>query len=74
MDGHAPYLRAPVFPVTARSGGLYVWAVQLAVYYRQQFPAGRASSTLLYRKYGHNEGDDPSFPQGPAHYEVIPPE
>ena len=47
-----------------------MWAVQLAVDYRQQFQQDVLIDLYSYRKYGHNEGDEPAFTQ-PRMYEVI---
>jgi 2-oxoglutarate dehydrogenase E1 component len=47
-----------------------VWAVQLAVDYRQRYQQDVVLDLFCYRKYGHNEGDEPSFTQ-PRMYEVI---
>src|SRR6267143_1868902 len=47
-----------------------VWAVQLAIEYRQTFGQDVLIDLYRYRKYGHNEADEPSFTQ-PVMYEVI---
>jgi 2-oxoglutarate dehydrogenase E1 component len=66
----ARVLRAPVFHVNAEDPEAVVWAVQLAVEYRQQFQQDVLIDLYSYRKYGHNEGDEPAFTQ-PRMYEVI---
>src|SRR5438067_2419931 len=63
-------LRAPVFHVNGEDPEAVVWAVQLAVDYRQQFRQDVLIDLYSYRKYGHNEGDEPAFTQ-PRMYEVI---
>ncbi|HYS09970.1 MAG TPA: 2-oxoglutarate dehydrogenase E1 component [Myxococcales bacterium] len=63
-------LRAPVFHVNGEDPEAVVWAVQLAVDYRQQFQQDVLIDLYSYRKYGHNEGDEPAFTQ-PRMYEVI---
>ena len=63
-------LRAPVFHVNGEDPEAVVWAVQLAVDYRQKFQQDVLIDLYCYRKYGHNEGDEPAFTQ-PRMYEVI---
>src|SRR3954469_2831308 len=66
----ARVLRAPVFHVNGDDPEAVVWAVQLAVEYRQRFQQDVVIDLYCYRKYGHNEGDEPAFTQ-PVMYEVI---
>ena len=66
----ARVLRAPVFHVNGEDPEAVVWAVQLAVEYRQTFQQDVLIDLYCYRKYGHNEGDEPAFTQ-PRMYEVI---
>ncbi|HYZ89753.1 MAG TPA: 2-oxoglutarate dehydrogenase E1 component [Myxococcales bacterium] len=66
----ARVLRAPVFHVCGEDPEAVVWAVQLAVDYRQTFGQDVLIDLYCYRKYGHNEADEPSFTQ-PIMYEVI---
>jgi 2-oxoglutarate dehydrogenase E1 component len=66
----ARVLRAPVFHVNGEDPEAVVWAVQLAVDYRQTFQQDVLIDLYCYRKYGHNEGDEPAFTQ-PRMYEVI---
>jgi 2-oxoglutarate dehydrogenase E1 component len=66
----ARVLRAPVFHVNGEDPEAVVWAVQLAVDYRQTFAQDVLIDLYCYRKYGHNEADEPSFTQ-PVMYEVV---
>ncbi|MFS4460779.1 2-oxoglutarate dehydrogenase E1 component [Bdellovibrio sp. HCB2-146] len=47
-----------------------VRAVDMALRYRQEFGKDVVLNLLCYRKYGHNEGDEPAFTQ-PQMYELI---
>jgi 2-oxoglutarate dehydrogenase E1 component len=63
-------LRVPVFHVNGDDPEALVWTMQLAVEYRQKFQQDVVIDFVCYRKYGHNEGDEPGFTQ-PQMYEVI---
>ncbi|HCY25452.1 MAG TPA: 2-oxoglutarate dehydrogenase E1 component, partial [Cryomorphaceae bacterium] len=47
-----------------------VHAMRLAIEYRQRFERDIFIDLLCYRKYGHNEGDEPRFTQ-PLLYKAI---
>ena len=61
---------SPVIHVNGDDVEAVVHALQLAVEYRQRYHKDVFIDLLCYRKYGHNEGDEPRFTQ-PKLYEVI---
>ena len=61
---------SPVFHVNGDDVEAVVHALKLAVEYRQKYNKDVFIDLLCYRKYGHNEGDEPRFTQ-PKLYELI---
>ncbi len=61
---------SPVLHVNGDDVEAVVHALQLAVEYRQKYHKDVFIDLLCYRKYGHNEGDEPRFTQ-PKLYELI---
>jgi len=61
---------SPVFHVNADDVEAVVYTIQLAMEYRQKFHRDVFIDILGYRKYGHNEGDEPRFTQ-PLLYKAI---
>ncbi len=78
MDSRSTYyatdltrmLRAPVFHVNGEDLDAVAQAARLAVAYRQRFAKDVCIDLYGYRKYGHNEGDEPRFTQ-PVMYRAI---
>ena len=62
--------RCPVFHVNGDDVEAVVQAIEIAVEYRQEFKRDIFIDLLCYRKYGHNEGDEPKFTQ-PSLYNLI---
>lgn len=60
----------PVFHVNGDDVEAVVQAMEIAVEYRQTFNRDIFIDLLCYRKYGHNEGDEPKFTQ-PSLYNII---
>jgi 2-oxoglutarate dehydrogenase E1 component len=66
----AKVTRCPVFHVNGDDVEALIYTVKLAVEYRQKFHNDVFIDILSYRKYGHNEGDEPRFTQ-PLLYKII---
>ena len=61
---------SPVLHVNADDAEAVVHAVEMALDYRMKFKRDVYIDLLGYRKYGHNEGDEPRFTQ-PTLYKAI---
>lgn len=66
----AKVTRSPVFHVNGDDVEAIVYTIKLAMEFRQKFHADVFVDILCYRKYGHNEGDEPRFTQ-PLLYKAI---
>jgi 2-oxoglutarate dehydrogenase E1 component len=66
----AKVTRSPVFHVNGDDVEALIYTVQLAMEFRQKFNSDVFIDILCYRKYGHNEGDEPRFTQ-PVLYKII---
>ncbi|RAP26164.1 2-oxoglutarate dehydrogenase E1 component, partial [Candidatus Marinamargulisbacteria bacterium SCGC AG-343-D04] len=66
----AKVTESPVFHVNADDTQAVIHAMRMAVKIRQEFHCDVYIDILGYRKYGHNEGDEPRFTQ-PLLYKSI---
>jgi 2-oxoglutarate dehydrogenase E1 component len=62
--------KCPVFHVNGDDVEALIYTMKLALEFRQTFNTDVFVDILGYRKYGHNEGDEPKFTQ-PALYKAI---
>ncbi|HUH19297.1 2-oxoglutarate dehydrogenase E1 component [Albibacterium sp.] len=61
---------SPVFHVNGDDVEALVYAINMAVEYRQKYHTDVFIDMLCYRRYGHNEADEPKFTQ-PLLYKAI---
>ena len=66
----AKMIEAPIFHVNGDDPEAVVYAAKVATEYRQKFQKPVVIDMFCYRRYGHNEGDEPAFTQ-PLMYKAI---
>jgi 2-oxoglutarate dehydrogenase E1 component len=66
----ARMLRVPVFHVNGEDPQAVIQVTRLAIEFRERFKQDVVIDMYCYRKYGHNEGDEPRFTQ-PLMYALI---
>jgi 2-oxoglutarate dehydrogenase E1 component len=63
-------MKVPVFHVNGEDPEAVIQVTRLATEFRQRFGKDVVIDMYCYRKYGHNEGDEPTFTQ-PVMYALI---
>ncbi len=66
----AKMIEAPIFHVNGDDPEAVVYVSKIATEYRQKFHKPVVIDMFCYRRFGHNEGDEPSFTQ-PLMYKAI---
>ena len=66
----AKTIQSPIFHVNGDDVEAVVYTLELAMEFRQRFQRDVFIDLLSYRKYGHNESDEPRFTQ-PVLYKII---
>jgi 2-oxoglutarate dehydrogenase E1 component len=59
----AKFVEAPILHVNGDDPDAVVLATEIALEYRQKFAADIVVDIVCYRRYGHNETDEPAFTQ-----------
>jgi 2-oxoglutarate dehydrogenase E1 component len=66
----AKVLQTPVLHVNGDDAEACIRAMDIAIRYRQEWGRDIVITVLCYRRFGHNEGDEPAYTQ-PLMYEII---
>lgn len=66
----AHVVRAPVIHVNGDEPEECCWAIKTAFDFRREYQRDVVIDLYCYRRYGHNEGDDPSFTQPEMYREI----
>jgi 2-oxoglutarate dehydrogenase E1 component len=66
----AKMIEAPIFHVNGDDPEAVVFAAKVAIEFRQKFHKPVVVDMFCYRRFGHNEGDEPAFTQ-PLMYKAV---
>ncbi len=66
----AKMIEAPIFHVNGDDPEAVTYAAKIAIEFRMKFHKPVVVDMFCYRRFGHNEGDEPAFTQ-PKMYKVI---
>jgi 2-oxoglutarate dehydrogenase E1 component len=66
----AKMIEAPIFHVNGDDPEAVVYAAKVATEYRMKFHKPVVIDMFCYRRFGHNEGDEPSFTQPKMYKEI----
>ena len=66
----AKLIEAPIFHVNGEDPEAVVYVMRLAMEFRKRFQRDAVVDMVCYRRFGHNEGDEPAFTQ-PLLYQAI---
>ena len=69
-SGLARGFKIPITHVNADDAEACIEAARLAIAYRERFKLDYLIDLVGYRRYGHNEGDEPAFTQ-PQVYQIV---
>jgi len=67
----AKMIEAPVFHVNGDDPLAVAWCARLAFEFRQHFKRDVVVDMYCYRRYGHNEADEPLFTQPSLYTEIV---